>query len=224
MFGGLIDYWYLTNDTTYNEVLMQGLLHQVGPAENYMVPNQTLTEGNDDQGFWAFTVMAAAERKFPNPPEGSPQWLALAQGVFNSMTLRWNTSECAGGLRWQIFPWNKGYDYKNSISTGCLFHLAARLARYTGNSSYADWANKVWDWEEGVGFLDVKRNYTFWDGAGIAGNCSEFSKVQWSYNPSVFLLGSAYMYNYVNDCLGSTNPRRMEVHYGKTERKGLLTE
>ena len=35
--------------------------------------------------------MTAAEYKFPNPPPTKPQWLALAQGVFNSQALRWNT-------------------------------------------------------------------------------------------------------------------------------------
>src|SRR5579862_4316870 len=95
--------------------------------------------------------MTAAERGFPNPPGSSPQWLALAQGVFNSQALRWDTQTCGGGLRWQIFPFNNGYDYKNSISNGCLFHLASRLARYTGNSTYMTYAQRSYDWMTSIG-------------------------------------------------------------------------
>lgn len=44
MFGQMIEYWYYTGDTTYNAVVTQGLLAQVGPDNDYMPPNQTKTE------------------------------------------------------------------------------------------------------------------------------------------------------------------------------------
>lgn len=47
--GSLIDYWYYTGDTKWNQITQQGLLFQVGPDDDYMPPNQTMTEGNDDQ-------------------------------------------------------------------------------------------------------------------------------------------------------------------------------
>lgn len=47
--GALIDYWYYTGDSQWNEITQQGLLFQVGPSNDYMPPNQTMTEGNDDQ-------------------------------------------------------------------------------------------------------------------------------------------------------------------------------
>ena len=62
MFGAMIEYWYYTNDSTYVDVTSQALLHQVGPQNNYMPPNQTSTLGNDDQGFWGMAVMAARIR------------------------------------------------------------------------------------------------------------------------------------------------------------------
>jgi mannan endo-1,6-alpha-mannosidase len=116
-----------------------------------MPANQSSSEGNDDQSFWALAAIAAAEMRFPNPPSDKPQWLTLAQAVFNQQATRWDTANCKGGLRWQIVPFNAGYNYKNSISNGCLFHLAARLARYTGNTTYIDWADKIYDWMDGVG-------------------------------------------------------------------------
>lgn len=60
MFGALIDYWYYTGDDQYNAIVTQGLLHQVGPNNDFMPPNQTKTEGNDDQAFWGIATMSAA--------------------------------------------------------------------------------------------------------------------------------------------------------------------
>ncbi|KKK24532.1 hypothetical protein AOCH_001623 [Aspergillus ochraceoroseus] len=196
MFGALIDYWYYTGDDTWNNITMQGLLWQAGDSGTFMPSNQTRTEGNDDQGFWAFAAMSAAERGFPNPPDDHPGWLAMAQAVFNTQARRWDTSTCGGGLRWQIFTWNNGYTYKNTISNGCFFNLAARLAKYTGNQTYADWATKVWDWTRDVGFLTD--DYMFYDGADDVSNCTHFDKIQWTYNPGVYLLGAASMYNFTN--------------------------
>ncbi len=50
MWGALIDYWYYTGDSTYNDEVMQGMLFQVGPNNDYLPPNQTNGMGNDDQG------------------------------------------------------------------------------------------------------------------------------------------------------------------------------
>lgn len=44
MFGQMVEYWYYTGDTTYNEVTTQALISQVGPNNDYMPPNQTKTE------------------------------------------------------------------------------------------------------------------------------------------------------------------------------------
>lgn len=101
-----------------------------------MPANVTTEEGNDDQAFWAFSAMSAAELNFPNPPKGNPSWLALAQTVFNKQAGRWDMSYCYGGLRWQILFTTPGYDYKNTISNGAFFQLGARLARYTGKNEY----------------------------------------------------------------------------------------
>lgn len=51
MFGAMLDYYYYTGDSTYNDVVSQALLWQVGPNADYLTPNQTKSEGNDDQGF-----------------------------------------------------------------------------------------------------------------------------------------------------------------------------
>ncbi|KAI1500650.1 glycosyl hydrolase family 76-domain-containing protein [Biscogniauxia marginata] len=197
LMGALVDYWYYTGDSTYNDITQQGLLHQAGPYNDYMPPNQTLTEGNDDQGFWGMAVMTAAEYNFQDPPEGQPQWLALAQAVFNTQAARWDTDHCNGGLRWQIFTWNNGFNYKNSISQACFFNIAARLALYTGNSTYADWAVKTWDWMVNVNFID--HDYRIYDGAHIEDNCTAITPYEFSYNVGAFLLGTAAMVAYSDE-------------------------
>jgi len=159
--------------------------------------------------------MAAAERGFPNPPKNKPQWLSLAQAVFNRQAGRWDTKNCNGGLRWQIPPTNKGYDYKNSVSNGLLFHLGARLARYTGNSTYADWAEKTYKWTTDMGLIS-KPDYRIYDGAHIP-ECVVSSKIQWTYNAGIYLSGAAYLYDYYRN---QTNTAKMT--FWETETHKLL--
>ncbi|KAK0800552.1 hypothetical protein LTR02_002741 [Friedmanniomyces endolithicus] len=202
MFGSLIDYWYYTGDSTYNDVVSQALLFQTGPDADFMPPNQTKSEGNDDQGFWGMAAMSAAEVKFPNPSPSQPQWLALAQAVFNSQALRWDNTSCAGGLKWQIFTFNTGYNYKNSISNGCFFNLAARLGYYTKNQTYLDWAEREWEWVESVGLISPI--YQVFDGTNDDLNCSQLNHLQWSYNAGVYLLGASVMWNQTTGATQST--------------------
>lgn len=70
------------------------------------------------------------------------------------------------------------------------------MARYTGNQTYADWAEKTWDWITGVGLMDAK--YNIYDGGHVEHNCTDINRAQFSYNNAVYLLGAAYMYNYVS--------------------------
>ncbi|KAL2007431.1 hypothetical protein VTN00DRAFT_8869 [Thermoascus crustaceus] len=196
MFGALVDYWYYTGDDEYNAITTQALLWQTGPDRNYMPPNQSKTLGNDDQGFWGLAAMSAAEVNYPNPPEDQPQWLALAQAVFNTQYPRWDNETCGGGLKWQIFTFNNGYNYKNTISNGCFFNIASRLAMYTGNATYAEWAEKTWDWVTAIGL--VSPTYQFFDGTDDTQNCTGINHIQWSYNLGVYLHGAANMYNFTN--------------------------
>ena len=41
MFGQLIHYWNLVGDSSYNEVVKQALLFQIGDQQNYMPQNQS---------------------------------------------------------------------------------------------------------------------------------------------------------------------------------------
>lgn len=85
---------------------------------------------------------------------------------------------------------------RNAISNGAFFQLSARLARFTGNSTYVDWAEKIYNWTEGVGLIDDL--YNVFDGTDETINCSAVDHHQWTYNVGVFLYGSAVLANYTN--------------------------
>lgn len=207
MWGALIDYWYYTGDDTYNDVVTQALQFQVSPTKDYMPANQTTDEGNDDQIFWGFAVMTAAEYKFPNPPADQPQWLGLAQGVWNSQQARWDTSTCNGGLRWQIFTFDTGYTYKNSPSNAGFINLGARLYAYTGNQTYANWVNRAWDWMEGVLLISnfgEGPGYGVYDGVYDTNNCTTITFLQWTYSAGMLLNTAAVMYNITGDPIWET--------------------
>jgi len=156
--NSFIDYWYYTGDDTYNKIVQQAMVHQIGIPRAFMPENQTKTLGNDDQAFWGMAAMSAAENKLPDV-EGEMSWLSLAIAVFNTQVPRWNPETCGGGLNWQIFRFNPGFDYKNTISNGCFFNIAARLAKYTGNETYVEWAEKAWDWQYSVGLISTDYHF-----------------------------------------------------------------
>ncbi|GIZ44826.1 hypothetical protein CKM354_000801300 [Cercospora kikuchii] len=200
MWGGMVDYWAYTNDTSYVNVTTQALLAQVGPDWDYMPPAYYTSLGNDDQAFWALAVLSAEEHGFPFPPgQRVSSWIDLAVAVWNTQVARWNTEKCGGGLKWQIFESNKGFNYRNSISNGAFLQISARLARFTGNQTYADWAEKTWGWMDSIGL--ISSTYQVFDGSDDLINCTELDHTQWSYNPAMLLYGTAMMANFTNEQL-----------------------
>jgi mannan endo-1,6-alpha-mannosidase len=198
MWGSLINYWQYTGDSSYNAMISEAMLFQRGPDDNFNPPNQSRSMGIDDQDFWAFTAMDAVEANFPESEnEGDPSWLSLAQGTFNFQSTYWDTATCGGGFRWQVFLTNAGYNLKNMISNGGNFQLAARLAYVTGNQSYADWAEMVWDWmEESPMFERTSDGLLYiWDNTNADNNCTDVTNYIWSYNYGTLIAGAAYMYN-----------------------------
>jgi mannan endo-1,6-alpha-mannosidase len=199
MFGSLINYWQYTGDTSYNQVITQALQFQVGPDENYNPPNQSKNMGVDDQAFWAFSAMDAAEAGLPDVGGDAPSWLALAQAVFNFQSSLWDDATCGGGMRWQVYSFNAGYNLKNTISNGGNFQLAARLAAYTGNQTYADWANKMWDWMAASPLFQTQNNLLYiWDNTDANNNCTDVAHYVWTYNYGTMLIGAASMYKFTN--------------------------
>jgi mannan endo-1,6-alpha-mannosidase len=110
--NGMINYWHYTGDDTYNNITWQALTSQLGPNADWVVPVEAFNEGNDDQAFWVFAALSAAEHGFPDPPAPYPPWIVTAQNAWELYVERWNTTNCNGGLKWQFHPENKGFYYK----------------------------------------------------------------------------------------------------------------
>jgi mannan endo-1,6-alpha-mannosidase len=83
------------------------------------------------------------------------------------------------------------------FSNGCYFNLAARLARYTGNTTYSTIAGEAYDWLASIGYIDAQ-SYRVYDGAQTEQNCTNINKIQFSRTAAVLTLGAANMYNLVS--------------------------
>ena len=167
-----------------------------------MPANQTGQITNEDQTTWALAALSAAETGF-SPPENR-SWAEYAAEVFDVQVLRWDEETCGGGLRYTIFTFQSGYDYKSNAATGDFFLLAARLAKITGNGTYSEWADKSYTWAKDRGL--ISDDYDVYDGTSAdLDNCEDANRVQWSYIHSVYTEGSAIMQNIVSisPCLTS---------------------
>ncbi|ROW01151.1 hypothetical protein VSDG_02659 [Cytospora chrysosperma] len=204
LMGALLDYSHYTNDSSYNDLLTTALAAQLEPPYDLIVQKHRGDEGNDDQAFWGFAMLAAAERNFAQVADTSiPSWLQVAENTFNSMAGRWNTSACGGGLLWQIYPENpNGLSYRNSVSNGALFQISARLYRATGNETYLHWASKVWNWSAAISM--ISEDYVVYDGADSSDNCTEMNPVSFSYTAGIYLYGAAVLVNTTKGDASST--------------------
>ncbi|KAL5115267.1 hydrolase 76 protein [Pleosporales sp. CAS-2024a] len=179
LWNAMLAYSYSTGDSKYDASISQALQFQLGDSDAYMPANQTKSLGNDDQSCWSLAAMTAAEVDFAKPKDG--EWVDYAKNV-------WETQQL-----WQIFSFNNGYNYKNTWSNGNLFLLSARLAKFTGNGTYSQFANKVFQWSQMVGLVDEQ--FRVFDGTDTQRNCSQISRFQWTATHGLYTEGAALMYN-----------------------------
>lgn len=108
-FSAYAEYWRRTGDPTYNGVVAEALLAQAGEDSDYQPRAQRAYTANAHQCSWALGAMIAAEGKMPTTPD-KPDWLRLAQNVFDVQAARFEFEEkplgrnynCGGGLRTDI--------------------------------------------------------------------------------------------------------------------------
>jgi len=113
--------------------------------------------------------------------------------------------------------------------------MAARLARATGDKdgSLVQWANKIWDWTEEVGFINDE--YAVYDGANPELDCSTPSRVQWTHASGLHILGAAVMANHTGDAKWTERATKLidhasEVFFRASSKEGgidpgdILTE
>lgn len=193
VFNGLIEYSNLTSDTQYDSLISEGILWQKGENHTFMPLNQTEHPLNDDQCAWAQTAMTAAEFGFPIPNNES--WVDMAIDVFDALTMRWDSGYCDVGLRVERY-FKEGYDYAQTSANSDFFLLASRLARFTGNDTYAEWAEKIFDWAKEIGLITDDYNVY-----GARRDCTTINDIQWTYEHGLLTEGAAVMYNIVSTCL-----------------------
>ncbi|KAM3425307.1 Mannan endo-1,6-alpha-mannosidase [Cercospora zeina] len=211
-YNTLINYWYLTHQQGHNQslppsadaaapstdpftfTLSASILSQAGPQSDF---SGAISPGNDDQLWWGLTAISAFENGLP----GREYWLKFAKNVFKVVIDRYQWNMCpsataSGGLGWQIDRSMDGYHYKNAITNGLAFQLAARLVFATVKPDshaakfYADWADKLWHANLG-GVID-EGSYKVFDGVH-APECKKGADEEWSYNLGVWMGGCAVM-------------------------------
>ncbi|TQV98864.1 hypothetical protein V2A60_007439 [Cordyceps javanica] len=198
LWGMMIDYYHVTKDPSYNHVVLDALLAKVnlGPDNNYLPPEHADEEGNDDLFFWGNAVLSAAENNFPQPNKDLPSWLDISKNVFKWLESKWDTTHCDGGVFWQILESNpNGLNYKNAISNGGFFQLAARLARATNDDQYVEWAQKIWDWSWDKNLIDHDL-YRIYDGVDIRDQCTKPNGASFTYLSGIYLYGASVLANH----------------------------
>lgn len=110
----ILDYWHYTGDSTYNDDLSKSILAQRGSHDDFWSANVSDGYWNAQVGAWGDVAMGAAEFKMPDPPKDQPQWVHLADNVFNNFAGQWDTSDCLnGGVRMIDDPNERGYVWKD---------------------------------------------------------------------------------------------------------------
>lgn len=123
----------------------------------------------DDSGWWGVAWMKLAERT------GKAEYLQTAKAIHAHMAATWQTDK-GGGVLWCL---DKDKQKTNAITNNLFLILSARLAKYTGESSYRDWARRSCTW--------LKEQKLF-DGTGVVdgpGHTGDY----WSYNQGTYLAG-----------------------------------
>lgn len=118
-------------------------------------------------------------------------WEQRASTVFDTGAARWDTSTCGGGLR-------DRYGYMDSESPALFFQLAARLALFTGNQTYIDWASRSYDWMRSTGLINSD-TFAVYDGTYAGTNCTHIVHEQSSFRDASFAYGSAILVNMVSN-------------------------
>lgn len=181
------------------------MIHQTGEKiVAFMPENQTRVLSNEAQAAWGLAALNAAESNLTMPKLDeikTDKWIDLAKAVFETQVDRWSDKLCLGGLNNQIFPLNLGYDILGSDPNGEFFLLAARLARFTGNQTYSEWAETSYNWAETVGI--VNKDYRVRYGLSESKNCSFITEVvDQAFNHATYTEATAIMYNIVSCSLG----------------------
>ncbi|KAL8364674.1 hypothetical protein RB595_003788 [Gaeumannomyces hyphopodioides] len=131
-----------------------------------------------------------------------------AQNVFDVQAARFEFEEkplgqnynCGGGLHSDIDTRGIGFHRKDTLANTCFLNLGARLAKFTGNETYAKYSERVWDWLWNIEYVD-HQTYAVYYGAPMNQNCASMAKQQYSGSAAWLTEGAAFMYNFTKGSL-----------------------
>ncbi|KAK6518239.1 hydrolase 76 protein [Arthrobotrys conoides] len=196
-FNTILNYAAFTGDKSYNSLFEKDFYNQIGENANFITKNNSARVVNDDVGYWALAAISAAEYGARPFESSAPSYLILADNAFNDFVQRWDDKTCGGGLRWAVQASDDRYGFKDTNSNGVFFELAARLGAQTGNQTYLDWANKVYDWTAKtklIGSLETNNVGQILAGASVKDKCQQIDRTFYSAQQANYIYGAAVMY------------------------------
>jgi uncharacterized membrane protein len=107
----------------------------------------------DDEGWWALAWIKAYDLT------NNPQYLTMAEFLFEDMTNGWDIAYGGGGIFWSkahTDPNGKNFPWKNAIANELFIAVATRLYLRTNTVSYLTWAEKGWLWFNESGLIAGK--------------------------------------------------------------------
>ncbi|KAJ3199567.1 hydrolase 76 protein [Entophlyctis luteolus] len=198
-------YYSYTGDSQYNDFVDGQMQLAVGTDDGYLDATTELTgRWNDDIGWWALSVMTAAETT-PNgilAPNNivsgyNPTYLSIVVTTYNQMWSDWD-SACNGGIYWardrQAQANNVKY-YKSSITNAQHMELSARLYTLTGNSTYLALAKQVYEWM--LATVIDPTTYAVYDGIDTT-SCTVDTAMH-SYHSGELIAALSILYNATKD-------------------------
>ncbi|KAJ3391727.1 hydrolase 76 protein [Entophlyctis sp. JEL0112] len=198
-------YYSYTGDSQYNDFVDGQMQLAVGTDDGFLDATTALTgRWNDDIGWWALSVMTAAE----TTPTGilapsnilagyNPTYVSIVNTTYYQMWEDWD-SACNGGIYWardrSSSSSNTKY-YKSSITNAQHIELSARLYALTGNSVYLNNAKQVYSWM--LGTVIDSSTYAVYDGIDTS-TCTVSSEM-FSYHSGELMAGLSILYKTTKD-------------------------
>ena len=231
----MMQYTQVTGDGTYYQTIGGALGNaSFGKSASFLgdpsleVFSSAIGKWNDDIAWWALASVVGAEIGGINAKTSSGSFFTN----ISANTLKQITeppqldNECGGGIYWARNRQDQIQDkaiYKSTITNVEAITLAMNLHFLTGEKSYLDLSIAIYDWLVGPSNL-VFEDGRVYDGIR-AGACDQMTRIQHSYNPGLFLGGSALLFKATGDAKYITRAKVVLQNFEAVfVKNGIITE
>jgi hypothetical protein len=187
----LVDYSRATHTTRY----LGAVDNTFNKANKAYGIRNFLNDSNDDEGWWAEAWIDAYDLT------KRPQYLGMAETIFEDMTTQWDSTTCGGGVWWSKDL--KNSPYKNAITNELFLEIAASLANRESDgrrkAQYLAWAQKEWQWFSASGMINAGNLINDGLDAANPAACTNNNGTTWTYNQGVILGGLAELWAATHD-------------------------